>query len=160
MLSIQTILCPTDFSVHSDNAFRMACALARDYGARVVVLHVAEIPVPAYVNEAIMPPVEPNLDELRESLADYAVPDGSLNVERLLLEGEPLDEIVALARQMPADLIVMGTHGRSGISRLLMGSVAEAVLRAAPCPVLTLRTQPTYVPAEEMALAAGGASPY
>jgi nucleotide-binding universal stress UspA family protein len=157
MLSIRTILCPTDFSVNSSSAFRMACGLARDYKARVVVLHVVETPVAPYVNDAIMPPVEPNLDEFREKLASCAVPEGTVNVERLLLEGEPVEEIVEVAREMPCDLIVMGTHGRTGVSRLLMGSVAEAVLRAAPCPVLTLRTQPAYVPTDELSLAASAA---
>jgi len=151
MLPIHTILCPTDFSAYSDNAFLTACALARDYGARVIVLHVVPSPVMPYVTVAVPPPPEVNLDEPREMLASYTAPDESIAVERLLLEGEPREEIVALARDRPCDLIVMGTHGRTGMGRLLMGSVAEAVVRAAPCPVLTVRTPPTYAPMEAMA---------
>jgi nucleotide-binding universal stress UspA family protein len=150
MLPIHTILCPTDFSAYSDNAFHMACALARDYGARVIVLHVVPIPVVPYVTVAVPPPPEINLDEPREMLSCYTAPDASVAVERLLLEGEPREEIVEMARDRPCDLIVMGTHGRTGMGRLLMGSVAEAVVRAAPCPVLTIRTPPTLLPTETM----------
>src|SRR6202035_4983655 len=101
MLSMNTILCPTDFSAHSDNAFQMACALARDYGARVIVLHVVPIPVVPYVTVATPPPPEINLDETREMLSCYTAPDGSVAVERLLLEGEPRDEIAEMALDRP-----------------------------------------------------------
>ena len=74
------------------------------------------------------------------------VPDSNVPVERRLLAGDPADAIIRLAESEHIDLIVMGTHGRRGLSRLLMGSVAESVVRVAPCPVLTVK-QPVMVTA-------------
>jgi len=158
MLPIHTILCPTDFSEYSDNAFQMACALGRDYRARVIVLHVTATAVMPYVT--VVRPVQPEIDvdELRDMLAGYAAADGSVPVEHLMLRGDPAEEIVEFARERPCDLIVMGTHGRSGVSRVIMGSIAESVTRAAPCPVLTVRAHPACLATEELA-AAGAAAP-
>jgi nucleotide-binding universal stress UspA family protein len=76
----------------------------------------------------------------REELQQFQVPDPNVPVDYRLEEGEPVSEILAVANQTSADLIVMGTHGRTGLGWLLMGSVAEQVVRQAPCPVLTVRT--------------------
>lgn len=140
MLPIHTILHPTDFSDHSEYAFRLAYALARDHASRLVLLHVAPLPVVVY-GEGIVPP-EPEyfLEELKEKLHRLHVPDRRIHVEHLLKEGEPVTEILEVAREIHADLIVMGTHGRTGLGRMLMGSVAELVVRRAACPVLTVRT--------------------
>jgi nucleotide-binding universal stress UspA family protein len=138
MLAIHTILHPTDFSAYSQSAFQLACALARDYGARVVVLHVAA-PPPLMYGEGSLPP-DPDLflQEGQEQLRQLVVPDASVAVERRFEEGEIAATILRVADDLQADLIAMGTHGRTGLRRLLMGSVAESVVRRAHCPVLTL----------------------
>jgi nucleotide-binding universal stress UspA family protein len=140
MLPIHTILHPTDFSEHSEFAFRLACALARDYGAHLVVLHVEPWPAIVY-SEGIVPPItEDENERLRDKLHAIEAPDFKISVEHRLEEGDPIDRILAVATETNADLIVMGTHGRTGLGRLLMGSVAEPVLRRATCPVVTVRT--------------------
>ena len=140
MLPIRTILHPTDFSEYSGYAFRLACALARDYGARLVVLHVAAPPVVVY-GEGVLPPAPEDYQErLRGQLQQVVSPDPKVPVEHRLVEGDAVTEILRLAEETKCDLIVMGTHGRTGLGRLLMGSVAEQVVRKAPCPVLTVKT--------------------
>jgi len=135
-----TILHPTDFSDRSAHALRLACSLARDYGARLVVLHVAEPPPPPY-EQGVMLPVSADLDEERADLERLAVPDDDvIRVERRFEKGDPAAVTLRVADELHADLIVMGTHGRTGLSRLLMGSVAEKVVRRATCPVLTVKT--------------------
>src|SRR5262252_8968738 len=125
MLPIRTIVHPTDFTEPSHYAFQMACALARDYGAKVVVLHVYPTPVYPVVNAGVLPvPAEVPREKLLAELREITPPDSTIAVGRALVDG---------------DLIVMGTHGRGGLSRLVMGSVAEAVTRKANCPVLTVR---------------------
>jgi nucleotide-binding universal stress UspA family protein len=140
MLPIQTILHPTDFSDRSDYAFRLACSLARDHGAHLIVLHVAEPPLPLYAEGAMIPPVSEDPVKLgQKKLGMIRAPDAKVAIDHRLTEGEAAPEIVRVARETKADLIVMGTHGRTGLGRLLVGSVAEEVLRKAPCPVLTTR---------------------
>ena len=140
MLKIQTILHPTDFSQGSDPAFRLACSLARDHGSRVVVLYVR---APATVAYGELGPIVPDPvwtpADVKAALAALHLPDPGVEAEYRVNEGEPAAEIIRLARELGANLIAMGTHGRSGLGRILLGSVAEAVLRRAPCPVLTLR---------------------
>lgn len=137
MLTIRTILYPTDFSERSSHAFELAFALARDYGARLVILHVAPPaekvfgPAPTEVQEAEYE------ESLRAKLRWLKVPGSEVPVESVLEMGDPV--AVILDRAAEADLIVLGTHGRTGYDRLLMGSVAEEVLRQAPCPVLTIK---------------------
>jgi nucleotide-binding universal stress UspA family protein len=141
MFPAKTILHPTDFSEHSESAFEIACALARDYDAKLLLLHVRP-PAPIVYGELVpMPPEPPEAKEmLKSQLAALKPADSGITVERSLVEGEPATEIVHAAKAAYADLIVMGTHGRAGLSRLLMGSVAEQVLRKADCPVLTVKT--------------------
>jgi nucleotide-binding universal stress UspA family protein len=140
MLPIRTILHPTDFSARSADAFQLACSLARDYGARLIVLHVKS-PVFVYGEAPAMLPEPPDvLQKLREQLAQIQPPDAGVSVQHLLKEGEAATTILHAAQEAQADLVVMGTHGRTGFSRLLMGSVAEEVVRKASCPVLTVKT--------------------
>ena len=140
MLPINNILHPTDFSDRSEFAFRLAAALARDYHASLVILHVVQEPVVLYT-EGVMPsPPEDHVEEVRERLLSLQVRDGAPAVTHRLEEGNPATEILRVADLIPADLIVMGTHGRRGLKRLLMGSVAEYVLERATCPVLTVKT--------------------
>lgn len=140
MLPVRTILHPTDFSEQAQHAFAAAHALARDHGSRLVVLYVR---APAVVGYGELGPVVPDPmwepADVKATLAALRLPDPGVEVEYRVAEGDTAAEIVRLARVLAADLIVMGTHGRTGLGRLLLGSVAEAVLRRAPCPVLTLR---------------------
>src|SRR5436853_254987 len=124
MLPIHTILHPTDFSDRSAYAFKVACALGRDYGARLVLLHVVPLPSAVYGEVVVMPPVDDDPQQLEEQFHRLQTADPTIHVEHRLIEGDPVTEILEVAREMHADLIVMGTHGRTGLSRLLMGSVA------------------------------------
>jgi nucleotide-binding universal stress UspA family protein len=139
MLSIRTVLYPTDFSECSEFAFRLACSLARDYAARLVVLHVAE-PTMALAGEGVLLfPPEADLKVLREKLEQLRPRDPKIAVEYSLVEGDAAAAILQVAQETRCDVIVLGTHGRTGVSRLLIGSVAEQVVRRAPCPVATAK---------------------
>jgi nucleotide-binding universal stress UspA family protein len=131
---------PTDFSYYSGSALEFACALARDYKARLVLLHVGARPTVVF-GEGVVPPA-PELfeQEARQRLEQLAVPETGNRIDRRLEQGDPAAEILRVAGEECAELIVMGTHGRSGLSRLLLGSVAESVVRDACCPVLVVRT--------------------
>lgn len=140
MLPIRTILHPTDFSERARNALAVACAMARDYGARLIVAHVAPTPVMGF-GQGVIPVEGGEPPEVRRAhLDEYAGVHDSLVVEKHLLEGDPASEILRLADDVNCDLIIMGTHGWTGLGRLLLGSVAESVMRRASCPVLTVRT--------------------
>ena len=146
-MSTKKILFPTDFSHASDAALAMASSLARDQEAKLLIAHVEE-PPPAYGSGKLyygLP--DPGYEELKNMLDNVVPADPQVGYEHRLITGEPASAIVDLAKQEHVDLIVMGTHGRAGVSRLLMGSIAEAVVRQAPCPVLTFK-QPTGEHAE------------
>jgi nucleotide-binding universal stress UspA family protein len=158
MLPVHTILHPTDFSEGSAFAFRLACALARDYDARLIVMHVSTPSAPIYGDRfmtAVMPdPAQERLrqKQLRHQLEQLHPRDARVQVEHRLAEGYPVAEILAVAKEERADVILMGTHGRTGLGRLLMGSVAEEVVRKAPCPVVTVKTPlPAAQPAKQAA---------
>jgi nucleotide-binding universal stress UspA family protein len=155
MLAVHTILHPTDFSDRSRYAFWLACALARDYSARLIVLHVAETP-PVIYGEGILPPDPVELRAAAQGRLDrLQVPHADVRAERRLEQGDTVTEILHVAQEVPADLIVMGTHGRTGLGRLLMGSVAEQVVRRAACPVLTVKAPfPETAPQPQLAAAA------
>jgi len=133
------ILVPIDFSPYSDAALALATSLARDGDGTLVLAHVEVIPLSAAGGEFMYAIPEPPTEELLDKLEHVVPPDSHIPVERRLLAGDPADAIIRLAESENIDLIVMGTHGRRGLRRLLMGSVAEAVVRAAPCPVLTVK---------------------
>lgn len=140
MPEIHTILHPTDFSENSRYAFETACALARDNQATLLVLHVM---VPSSSPVLDEPPPDPSrpADSLG-STARFPWPQASdprIRLERRLAEGDPATEVLRLAEAARCDLIVLGTHGRTGLGRLLTGSVAEEVLRKADCPVLVVK---------------------
>ncbi len=153
MLPIRTVLHPTDFSEHSDAAFRLACSLTRDYRARLIVLHVLERPLLVYGGVMTAPPPPPPSAEERrsaqEQLHKIKPPDPAIGVEHLLEEGDPATAVLQVAQERQCDLIVMGSHGRTGLGRLLMGSVAERIVRNAHCPVLTVRLPQLRVPPSE-----------
>jgi nucleotide-binding universal stress UspA family protein len=137
---VHTILHPTDFSDRSQYALHLACALVRDYGARLIVLHVLPIPPISYGEAMIYSEFEESRSSSKERLDSLPMPDAEIHALRLLEEGEPTEVILRVAQEIPADLIVLGTHGRTGLTRLVMGSVAEAVVRKAACPVLTVKS--------------------
>jgi nucleotide-binding universal stress UspA family protein len=141
MLPIGTILVPTDFSKEAKTAFEVACTLASERRARLVVLHVERPPVTALGGTAYVPPLPSEYDReaLLEELRKLRPAEANIAIEHRLAFGEPAPVIDEVAAEVHADLIIMGTHGRSGVRRLLMGSVAEQVVRKAPCPVLTIR---------------------
>jgi nucleotide-binding universal stress UspA family protein len=140
MLSIRSILCPTDFSDRAAYAFQLACALARDHGARLLIAHVQAPPVAMYGEMGALPPEPVDTEEiLTERLLQIRPADEQLAFEHYYMIGEPAEEIVRLANAQNVDMIVMGTHGRRGFGRLLMGSVAEHVVRKAACPVVTVK---------------------
>jgi nucleotide-binding universal stress UspA family protein len=139
MLPIRHILHPTDFSDLSRPAFELACSLARDFGAELTVLHVSP-PVVAGVVEGVVVAIPTGAhEETLAQLEKVRPADPGVKVVHRLEEGDEAATILRVADEAKADLIVMGTHGRSGLSRLLAGSVAESVMRKAACPVLTIK---------------------
>ena len=139
MLPIHTILHPTDFSARARSAFDLACAVARDYDARLVVVHVKPPQMMGGEVHALITTPEEVDRELRGELDKLQPHDDSTQIERVLKEGDAGTEILRAAKEISSDVIVMGTRGRTGLSRLFMGSVAEAVSRKAHCPVLTVK---------------------
>jgi nucleotide-binding universal stress UspA family protein len=138
-VNIQKILVPVDFSHCGDAALKMAAALAREWDAKLLIVHVEE-PALAYGGGEMYYGVpEPRTADLARMLAEIRPADPAVSFEHRLITGEPAEAIVRLAEGEGVGLIVMGTHGRTGFSRLLMGSVAEAVVREAKCAVLTLK---------------------
>ncbi|HVW26037.1 MAG TPA: universal stress protein [Polyangiaceae bacterium] len=144
------ILVPVDYSPSSKRALEWALVLAESMGASVHVLHTWEVP----------PYLRPDLTvwsgEISETLADHTRAEAEkgmrdflatadvatrANVTSQVVPGAPYATILALVEQEGFDLIAMGTHGRTGVAHLLLGSVAEKVVRHAPCPVLTIRAQ-------------------
>jgi nucleotide-binding universal stress UspA family protein len=155
MLPIKSILHPTDFSERSRDAYKLACSLAHDYGARLIVLHVYPPPL-SYGEMIARRPPDGYEHQLWDQLHQIHVPEPGVEVEYWLEEGEPGQLIVSVAIDRHCDLIVMGTHGRTGLPRLLLGSVAEQVLRTAPCPVLTVKAPlPAVSAATQAAISAG-----
>jgi nucleotide-binding universal stress UspA family protein len=142
MLPLGTILHPTDFSKNAEFAFRVACALARDYNARLILLHVIPPPMVIYAGGPIPAETWPNTEEAQEKLRHLEGRAHKIRVESQVLEGDPVDMILRAAEETGSDVIVMGTHGRTGLGRLLLGSVAESVIRKAPCPVLSAKPVP------------------
>ncbi len=144
MIKIERIMVPTDFSECSKEALKYGCEFARQFGAELHLFHV--LPDLALIAEpglAITP--EEYLKELREGtekamqeFVDDEMGKG-LTIVREITEGVPFVEIIRYARDKEVDMIVIGTHGRTGIAHVLLGSVAEKVVRKAPCPVLTVR---------------------
>ncbi|HEY7156517.1 MAG TPA: universal stress protein [Gemmataceae bacterium] len=143
MLPLKAILHPTDFSEHSEFAFRLACALARDYNARLILLHVLPTPMVVYDGGPVPAETWPSVEEAKEELRRMERRTNHVRIESTVMEGDPVEMILRAAEETNSDVIVMGTHGRTGLRRLLMGSVAEGVGRKAPCSVLTARAPRT-----------------
>jgi len=168
-MDIQQILVPIDYSDDSAHALQWADSLAQQFGARLILLHVIgkaveevypqktgfAILAPAYYG-GMAPDSQPGWQPLiidleaqaRTQLQDFAAQHlhHRLPIQVKVAVGKPAEAIVRLAREAGVDLIVMGTHGRSGVRHLLMGSVAEAVIRQVQCPVTTMRSRVTERP--------------
>jgi nucleotide-binding universal stress UspA family protein len=144
-MDIRRILAPTDFSDFSKQVVKSALELAQAFDAKLLLLHVVELP--SYPIEGLVPSsLGANLlDDLeRQASSELAgvLPEaqgGEVDVGRRVIIGTPYRKIVEVAEDEKSDLIVMATHGRTGLSHLVLGSVAERVVRTATCPVLTIR---------------------
>ena len=146
MIVLKNILVATDFGEQSDAALTYGRDLARTFGGRLHVLHVAENIVVRFANEtssAVLPELQTQIEEDRRKRIEALVTSENkttLNATAAVITSMGTAEtIVQYAKDHATDLIVMGTHGRRALEHLLMGSVAERVVRTAPCPVLTVR---------------------
>lgn len=149
MTPVRTILCPIDFSKHSAAAIRYARSVAACARARVVVFHAHRFEPPAYFTQAQMEElarqwaaaIEPARDAVQTFVEEQAG-QGTWDYEVVIREAPPAEGILEVAAETGADLIVMGTHGRTGLGRLLLGSIAEQVLHASTLPTLLVRPKP------------------
>ena len=143
-MRIRHILVPTDFSEGSVRAFETALDMARDSGARLTLFHVHHLPVNVFpdvilpLSPDLMHDIEHSVERVLDKWRADAVAAG-VDADARTAVGNTAEEICTAADAVGADLIVIGTHGRSGLSHALLGSVAEKVVRKAPCPVLTVR---------------------
>jgi nucleotide-binding universal stress UspA family protein len=144
MINLKTILVPSDFSECSEAAFRYGLELARRFDARVHLLHVVQDPLTQpWAAEGLSAPLFEVVDkwqaEAKERLRASVPAADAHRVTVAASVAWPYAEILRYAIENDVDLIVMGTHGRGGVSHMLLGSIAEKVVRRAPCPVLTVR---------------------
>lgn len=145
-MDIKTILVPTDFSDYAEYAYKWALGLAANCNAKVVLFHatptMSHLAFPESVYYPDLARMEPELIvDAEKRVTEFAAKKGtsSVPVETRVSLGEPMWEICRMAEHEHADLIVMGTHGRTGLSHVVLGSVAERVVRHASCPVLVAR---------------------
>ena len=150
-IEITRILCPVDFSRNAAHATRYALAFADAYDAEVILLQVTHAPAVTMTDYAgfpyceldlastIIPTLEDEDDRRLDRLAEHLQENHSCRIRPLHTVGKPFVEIIRVAEEENVDLIVMGTHGRTGLKHVLIGSTAEKVVRMAPCPVLTVK---------------------
>ena len=146
MNPVRVILIPIDFSPHSDAALDRAVDFAKAFGAKIHLLHSYAVPVqgvmpydfavPDGVWDGIRKVAEDKLEEFRQNVASEGL-EASSEVSPVM----PSEAILAVSREIGADLIVMGTHGHTGLKHALLGSVAERTIRLAPCSVLTVKEE-------------------
>ena len=146
-MQIRSILLPTDFSECGNYALSYATSLARKFGASIICVHVIEPIVPTVGYSGMTEPLP--LADITEQLEDSAERElprlaeceecAGLNVEELIVHGEAASEIVRVAKEREVDRVVISSHGRTGLGRILFGTTAEAVVRHAPCPVLVVK---------------------
>jgi nucleotide-binding universal stress UspA family protein len=144
--NFRSILCPVDFSELSAHALRYAAALARCGGAEVTVLYANSFEAPPYFTESRLEELQRQFREAKEEadrglrgFVEGTLGEGASSIRTRVVEALPADAIRQLSTEMRADLVVMGTHGRSGFNRWMLGSVVERVLRDSQVPVLTVR---------------------
>ena len=146
MIEIRAILAPTDFSKHAEVAVRYACAMAERFGSRLHLLHVLSDVMPVGPDPMLAPVLPPEYyreseQSCHEALGTMLGPSWPCPaaVETAVSWGAPVEVIVEHAKTHAIDLIVIATHGRTGLGHVLLGSVAERIVRESPCPVLTIR---------------------
>lgn len=146
MIRFQKILVPTDFSPASKQALPYARELATLHGAEIVLVHVMELPHYPTLFEGtalVVPPIDESLraqlEEQLQKLAGEIAGDSGFRCRAVLREGPPTQELLDCAKEEGADLVVIATHGYTGLKHMLLGSTAEQVVRHACCPVLTIR---------------------
>ena len=136
--SLKEILVPVDFTECTDKALSYALSFARQFGASLTLLHVIE-PVLAASSEAVLVDV-PSDDEIQRELANLRTRlEGQAECRTVLRKGNAVKEIIDVASERDCDLIILSTHGRTGLDRLISGSTAEKVVRRAGCPILVVR---------------------
>ena len=149
MIDIKTILAPTDFSAHAEHALKYAGELARNLKARMYVLHVAEysnVGGDPDASELLIPNYSPELEKKgkdRLNQITFKLREVGIDAHSVFVAGRAYQDIVRVAKELQVDLIVLGTHGRTGFSHLFFGSTAEKVVRLCPSPVLTVK-HPDY----------------
>lgn len=153
MMPFKNILIPTDFSDSANKALEYALSLAKTYQARLHLLHVFEpiiyysdapigMPDVVELEQGIRASAEQSLNRLVEThIRSREAEFGAIPTDVILLQGNPYIEILRAAQDRAIDLIIMASHGRTGLEHILMGSVTEKVVRKAPCPVLTVRVK-------------------
>ena len=139
-MDIQRILCPIDFSEFNQIANRHASILAKATGARIIYLHIC-LP-DAYRTPAELVHQQEEDEEVRNKLKAFQPTEPDIEASWVVEYGIPAERIIHYANENDIDLVVMGTHGRTGLLRVLMGSVAETVVRQAECPVLAIKDHP------------------
>jgi nucleotide-binding universal stress UspA family protein len=144
MINLKRILVPSDFSECSDAAVRYGLELARKFGAKLYLLHVVQDPATQpWGTEGFAVPLLEAVEQWQKDAKirlENSIPaDDRANTSAFCAIASPFPEILRFAADNEIDLIVMGTHGRGGVSHVLLGSLAEKVVRRAPCPVLTVR---------------------
>lgn len=148
LLHLRTLLVPTDFSESSQKAIHYAQRLAQQFGGTILLLHVIEPAYPYPVDGLVHVPGDlsdynlellPQAERSLGSLADVTARNGTVPVKSKIRTGSAHNEIVKAAKEEDADLIVIATHGRTGLMHVLLGSTAEKVIRHSPCPVLVVR---------------------
>ena len=137
-MNANRILCPVDFSEASNRALDLASKLAREADAKLYIVHVEENA--AVTHPGLFGGLPPAISSDKRRLNNTLPTATEVTFEHDMLVGNPVDEIIEFAKQNHIDLIVMGSHGLTGVARVLLGSVAEAVVRKSPVPVLTLKT--------------------
>jgi len=143
MIKLNRILVPTDFSESARHALTYGVSFAREYEAELVLLHVVETIAVGYASDLFPVPMAEVFEEIssyaKTELAKLATEarERTPTVRELLVQGKPSAEIVRVAREETADMIVLGTHGKGMLDKALFGSTTERVVRSAPCPVLT-----------------------
>ncbi len=163
MITIKTVLVATDLGEAADSALRFGRGLARRFGASLHVLNVVEnfyvTTFGAETYAVLMPEMQRSLETSAQQRLDHVLRrndvSGPPTTPVVMTSGSPAYAIVDYAREHDVNLIVLGTHGRTGLSHVMMGSVAEKVVRLAPCPVLTIRhPEESLLVPEELAVAA------
>lgn len=145
MIEVKKILVPTDFSESARYALRYAVSLAQQFHAEITLLHVFESVAVSYASDLFPVPMAEVFEEVsavaRKEMAALAAEVRSKGVEvrESVIQGKPPAEILRVAREEAADMIVLGTHGRGVLDHALFGSTTDRVVRKAPCPVLTCR---------------------